>query len=63
MAEPDDAALDAYVATLATTLQLEIAADWQPIVRANVATLLEVGRFVAAFELPDDVEPAPVFEA
>ena len=63
MGQTDDDALNAYIAAAAVALDLDIADDWKPLVRTNLATLLDVGRFVAAFELPDDVEPAPVFEA
>lgn len=63
MAEPDDKALDAYIATVAGALDLKIDAEWQPVVRETVAALLDVGRFVAEFDLADDIEPAPVFEA
>ena len=55
--------LDAFIDAAASALGLPIAPDWKASVRANLAVTLELGRFVDAFELPDDTDPAPVFEA
>ena len=34
-----------------------------PAVRGNLAVTLRLAALVAAFALPDDAEPAPVFKA
>jgi hypothetical protein len=37
--------------------------DWLPAVKANLEVTLNHAALVAKFELPDDAEPAPIFEA
>ena len=36
---------------------------WIPMIRANLAATLSIAATVADFELPDEIEPAAVFEA
>ena len=58
-----DAELDAYVDASAVALGLTIAPEWRAAARANLAVSLRMGDLVDTFELPDDAEPAPVFQA
>ncbi len=59
--QPD--ALDDFIAAGARALDLRIDKAWLSAVRANVTVTLRLGALVAAFALPDDAEPAPVFKA
>jgi hypothetical protein len=54
---------DAYIETSAEALKLTLDPAWKETVRANVDTIFKMAAVVEAFELPDDAEPAPVFEA
>jgi hypothetical protein len=55
-------ALGAYVDFTAATLGLPIDPASRPAVLQNLAGLLQAARAVAEFELPTDLEGAPVFE-
>lgn len=55
--------LDDFIATAVAALDLPLEPDWQPAVKANLAVTLKHAAFVGEFVLPDDAEPAPVFEA
>ncbi len=63
MTEVSDETLDVYITTIAAALGLAVEPAWQESVRANLKTTLRFADLVAVFELPDDAEPAPVFEA
>jgi Protein of unknown function (DUF4089) len=56
-------ALDALIAAGAAMLALPIEADWKPAIKANLAVTFRLAEMVAEFELPDEAEPASVFEA
>jgi hypothetical protein len=56
-------ALDALIAASAEALGLPIAPEWQPAIKANLVVALGLAETVAQFQLPDEAEPAPVFEA
>ncbi len=58
-----DADLDAYIDASAKLLGLTIDPVWKDAVRANLAVTVRMGAIVAAFPLPDEAEPAPVFTA
>ena len=60
-ARADD--LDAFIATAAKALDLPTRKAWLPAIKANLKVTLQLASVVAAFELPDDAEPAPVFRA
>lgn len=62
MAPPTDP-LDALIDAAAGALELPLDPAWKPAVRANLEVTLRLGRLVGEFPLPDDAEPAPVFEA
>jgi hypothetical protein len=63
MAETDDDTLDKLIDAAAAALGLLIEPEWKPAIRANLAVTLRLAAVVAEFELPDEAEPAPVFEA
>jgi hypothetical protein len=63
MAQTDDDTLDKLIDASAAALGLPIAPEWKPAIRANLAVTLRLAAMVAEFELPDEAEPAPVFEA
>jgi len=54
--------LDAVIDATARSLELRIDKTWRPAIRAHLQVTLQHGASVAAFALPDDTEPAPVFE-
>jgi hypothetical protein len=58
-----DAELDAFIDGSAVALGLEIRPEWRAAVRANLAVTFRMGALVSDFELPDEIEPAPVFTA
>jgi hypothetical protein len=62
-AKPRSDPLDDFIVAGARVLDLKIAKAWMPAVRANLEITLRLGGIVAAFPLPDEAEPAPVFEA
>jgi hypothetical protein len=57
------AELDAFIAASACALTLPVDPAWQPAIRANLDMIFTLAALVADFNLPDDAEPAPVFEA
>lgn len=59
MADP----LDDLIDSAARALDLPIEPGWKAAVKANLQVTLHHGAHVAAFKLPDDAEPAPVFVA
>ncbi len=54
--------LDNFIAAAAVVLGLPLEEAWKPAVRANLAVTLRHAATVEEFKLPDDAEPAPVFE-
>jgi hypothetical protein len=60
-ARADD--LDTFIAAAARTLDLPTRKAWLPAIKANLKVTLQLAAVVAAFDLPDDAEPAPVFRA
>ena len=55
--------LDDYIDAAARALGLRIEDAWRPAVRANLDVSLKLARMVDEFSLPDEAEPASVFEA
>jgi hypothetical protein len=62
-AKPKRDPLDDFIAAGARALDLKIDKAWMPAVRGHLQVTLRLGALVAAFALPDDAEPAPVFKA
>jgi hypothetical protein len=58
-----DEDLDALIAASARALTLPLEPEWLPAIRANLVVSFRLAAVVEAFELPDEAEPAPVFEA
>ncbi len=55
--------LDGFIEAAAQALDLPLEPAWQPAIKANLAVTLRQAALVAEFSLPDDAEPAPVFQA
>ena len=58
----DRTLLDAS-STRSAALGLPVEPAWKPAIKANLQVTLRLAALVAEFELPDEAEPAPVFEA
>jgi hypothetical protein len=56
-------ALDALIEASAAMLALPIEPEWKAAIKVNLAGTLQLADMVWEFELPDEAEPAPVFEA
>ena len=52
-----------FIAAGARALDFKIDKGWMPAVRGHLQVTLRHGALVAAFALPDDAEPAPMFKA
>jgi len=59
----DSGSLDELVKASAAALDLKVDPAWLPAVRGHLEVTLRLGALVAGFDLPDEAEPAPVFEA
>jgi hypothetical protein len=55
--------LDQFIEAAAKALDLPIEPAWLPTIKANLEVTLRLGKEVASFPLPDEAEPASVFEA
>ena len=55
--------LDKLIDASAEALALPIAPEWKAAIRANLEVTLHSAALVSEFPLPDEAEPAPVFEA
>ena len=55
--------LDDFIDAAAATLDLPLAPEWRPAIRANLEATLRLAGTLAEFELADDAEPAPIFKA
>jgi hypothetical protein len=62
MPKPPDP-LDSYIDSAAALLHLPLQPEWKPAVRQNLEVTLKLAALVAEKELPDDAEPAPVYQA
>ena len=58
-----DNPLDDFIDAAARMLDLPLEPAWRAAVKANLQVTLRQGTLVAEFALPDDTEPAPVFQA
>jgi len=57
------AELDAFIDACARALDLPLDPLWKPAIRSNLGVIFTHAGKVADFALPDEAEPAPVFEA
>ena len=55
--------MEQLIEAAAKALELPVEAAWLPAIKANLEVTLRFGNQVAGFPLPDDAEPAFVFEA
>ena len=60
---PQLGSLDDFIAASARVLGLKIDKAWLPTVHSHLEVTLRHGALVASFALPDETDPAPVFEA
>ena len=60
--ETDDG-LDGYIDAAARALGIPVEPQWNPAIKANLQVTLRLAALVEEFALPDEAEPAPVFEA
>jgi hypothetical protein len=54
---------DAFIDAVSALLGLEIDEAWKPAVRANLEVTMRMARLVDEFPLPDEIEPAEIYEA
>lgn len=55
--------LDIFIDAVAASLGLPIDDAWKPAVRANLEVTLRLAKLVDEFPLPDEIEPAEIYEA
>lgn len=55
--------IEKFIDAAARALDLPLEESWKPAVRANLEVTFRLARLVEEFPLPDDAEPAPVYEA
>ena len=58
---PSDS-LDDYIDTVSAAMGLAIDPSWKASVRANLDVTLKMARLVQEFPLPDEIEPANIYE-
>jgi hypothetical protein len=58
-----DTNLDDFIEAGASALGIPLEEAWKASVKANLAVTLRLAASVSEFKLPDDAEPAPIFEA
>jgi hypothetical protein len=63
VAEADSDTVDKLIDASAEALALPIDPTWKPSIKINLQVTLRLAAIVAEFELPDETEPLPVFEA
>lgn len=63
MPPPDSDTLNALIEASAKALRLPIEPEWLPAIRQNLSVSYRLASLVEEFELPDESDPAPVFEA
>lgn len=63
MGDTQDDPVDKLMEASAAALGITIEPAWKPGIKANLQVTLKLAALVAEFELPDEAEPAPVFEA
>jgi len=55
--------LEAFIDAVSASLGLGIDPAWKPAVRANLEVTLRFAKLVDEFPLPDEIEPAEIYEA
>jgi len=54
---------DDFIAAAARALAIAIEPEWMPTVKEHLGVTLRHAKTVAEFDLPEELEPAPVFVA
>jgi len=54
---------DDFIDAVSASLGLQIEEAWRPAVRANLEVTMRLARLVDEFPLPDEIEPAGIYEA
>jgi len=57
-----DDVIYAWIRSSAVMLKLPLDPSWLPAIRANVEVTFRLASLVDEFPLPDETEPAPVYE-
>jgi hypothetical protein len=57
------APLDDFIVAASRVLAISLEPEWMPAVKTNLEITLKYAAMVEEFDLPDDAEPAPIFEA
>jgi Protein of unknown function (DUF4089) len=52
-----------FIDAVSALLGLEIEEAWKPAVRANLEVTMRLAKLVDEFPLPDEIEPAEIYEA
>ena len=63
VSESQELVLEQLIEAATQALELPIDPTWTPTIKANLQVTLRLGKEVAEFTLPDEAEPAFVFEA
>lgn len=58
----DDNLTYAWIRSSAALLSLPLEPAWLPTIEANVEVTFRLARLIDEFPLPDETEPAPVYE-
>jgi hypothetical protein len=58
----DENEVYAWIRSSAAMLDLPLDPAWMPAVKANVEVTFRLAALVDEFPLPDEIEPAPVYE-
>jgi hypothetical protein len=56
-----DSEFDALITVGARLLGIAVSDEWRDAIRLHLTISFDHGRNVAAFPLPDEIDPAPVF--
>jgi hypothetical protein len=59
----EDDITEAWIRSSAAMLNIPLETAWLPTIRANVEVTFRFAKLVEEFPLPDEAEPAPVYEA
>ena len=59
----DEAAMDALIDAGTALAGIEIKPHWRPAVRMHLSVNLALAATLMTMDLPDDIDPAPVFQA
>jgi hypothetical protein len=58
-----EAVMEGWITPGAAVLGIPIRAEWRPAIRLHLEITLRHARDVMSFPLPDEADPAPIFQA